>query len=316
MDMIDTSAPRKTFAYPALKMINRTHLFSRLSEDEIVANYRRCYGVGEEIGIDEIRKHAAVEGQLTDELLASPKYERPETFSRAYTELYAKLPWLKTAGTQSGAENWIKLMRPGSTVFEIGSGSGYIINALARAGFKCVGTDIASGRVEVARQKNGVTWENTDGVHLTQFTEAGAYDYVLSNQVVEHLHPDDIVTHFTEARKLLKPGGEYLMITPYAPLGPKDVSLVFGLKRPVFMHLREYYLNELIEIAKEAEFKEVMCVFTQSKLGICRPSRSFTIYSSLMDRLLRHWNFVAGPTGKTLAKALQIKGNIFLRLSN
>lgn len=34
-----------------------------------------------------------------------------------------------------------------------------------------------------------------------------AYDAILSDQAFEHLHPDDHLTHVTEARKVLRPGG-------------------------------------------------------------------------------------------------------------
>jgi hypothetical protein len=67
--MTTIAAPvlRKTDAAHARNRVNRTHLFDQLSEAQVLANYRRCFGVGEEIGIDEIRKHATIEGRLTDE---------------------------------------------------------------------------------------------------------------------------------------------------------------------------------------------------------------------------------------------------------
>ena len=133
-------------------------------------------------------------------------------------------------------------MTPGASVYEIGSGAGYLTRFLAERGFDCVQTDLSDDRLQQTSQiSKNLKRATTDGVHLTQFAAAGFYDYVISNQVVEHLHPDDLEMHFSEAKKLLKPGGEYILATPYAPFGPKDLSRVFGWDRPVYMHLHEMW---------------------------------------------------------------------------
>jgi SAM-dependent methyltransferase len=40
------------------------------------------------------------------------------------------------------------------------------------------------------------------------------FDYVVSTSMVEHLHPDDFEPHLREVRRVLKPGGRYLIWCP------------------------------------------------------------------------------------------------------
>lgn len=40
------------------------------------------------------------------------------------------------------------------------------------------------------------------------------FDWVISTCVVERLHPQDVVTHLSEVRRVLKAGGKYLMWCP------------------------------------------------------------------------------------------------------
>jgi SAM-dependent methyltransferase len=296
--------------------IDRTGLFERLDQNEIVRRYRRVYKLGDDIGPAEVERHAALEGALTDELLASAADERFDVFARAYSRLYDELPWLVSSGTSSGGEVWLSLLRPGASVYEIGSGSGYLINFLASKGLRCVGTDMSPQRRHAAQESHGnIRWDITDGVHLTRFAEAGAFDYVISDQVVEHMHPDDLPTHFAEARKLLKAGGEYIVRTPYWPLGPTDLSQVFGCDRAIFMHLHEFGFEETLSLAKDAGFRDIKAIYVAPKTTMAMRSSAYAAYLKAMDRLIA----TDRPGGiarfvKKHARYFMIRNNVFLSL--
>jgi SAM-dependent methyltransferase len=100
----------------------------------------------------------------------------------------------------------------------------------------------------------------TDGVHLDRFADGAPYDVVVSDQVVEHLHPDDIVEHFRSAREILRDGGRYIVRTPQRLTGPHDLSPIFGFQETVGMHLREYTNTELRTIMRDAGFMKVSAV--------------------------------------------------------
>ena len=115
-----------------------------------------------------------------------------------------------------------------------------------------------------------MTWRTTDGVHLTEWERPGSFDAVISDQVVEHLHPDDVLTHLRTARLLLRPGGRYAFRTPHGPSGPYDSSLAFGFPVALGTHLREYSFASRVAMLREAGF---------SRLFAERPTRTGVVAS-------------------------------------
>jgi cyclopropane fatty-acyl-phospholipid synthase-like methyltransferase len=302
---------------------NRCHLFDIIPQDEIVARYRTNYGLGPEIGLEHVRLHADLEATLTDRLIAAPAASRSSIFEEAYSELYSKLPWLAAAGTATNLDlkPWSFLMEPKSKVYEIGSGTGKMAEFLALKGFDCTATEITAERGDKSRTtKDGLRWHRTDGVHLDQFEEPESYDYILSDQVAEHLHPHDIITHFQTARILLKPGGSYIVRTPHRRHGPADLSRVFKLENPAFMHLHEFSYPEFDSICRECGYSEVLAITNlgplSRRLGYYRPSRSFYAYLKSLDRIESSFcrSRMARRAFRRLSRFLMSSNNVWVKL--
>jgi SAM-dependent methyltransferase len=81
-------------------------------------------------------------------------------------------------------------------------------------------------------------------------------DVAYSNQLMEHLHPDDALEQLRNLFHVLTPGGIYICITPNALTGPHDVSRYFDQVSTGF-HLKEYTIGELKALFKEAGFSKV-----------------------------------------------------------
>lgn len=145
---------------------------------------------------------------------------------------------------------------PPLDVYEVGSGDGSLARALAARGYRYRATEITSERGDRA-ETPGLAWAVTDGVNLDRFEAPGSFDALISNQVLEHLHPDDLPTHLRSARALLRPGGRVAFTTPSVLTGPHDISLVLGLDSPAGMHLREYTCGELRAALRRAGFVDV-----------------------------------------------------------
>lgn len=293
-----------------LRTPDRRRLFQEFSETEIRQRYIRNFRLTDDIGFNDVKKHAALEAELTDSLLASTAENRAVVFETAYSRLYSELPWLVDTGSQSGGEHWLTLMRPGSRVYEIGSGAGYLVNYLAERGMHCCGTDIASDRAKHATRSGSrnLEWDVTDGVNLTRYAEETSYDYLISNQVVEHLHPHDILMHFKEARRLLKVGGKYIVSTPYAPFGPADLSSIFGLSEPEFMHLHEFCFADMTRISKACDYSQLTAVLSVPKTSIRIQSLLYFKYLSFMEKFLR-----PGESGSVSETLRRHRGAFLLR---
>jgi SAM-dependent methyltransferase len=260
----------------------------------MLEKYRANYGLGDEIGAENVRAHLQLEAELTDRLLNSAQEERFDIFVDAYTRLYAELPWLNKISEPSTEHDllaWKALIGSQKRVYEIGSGRGRLIKYLALQGNECVATEIT--RERGARFVNNpianMTWHQTDGVHLSEFENEGFYDYVISDQVFEHLHPDDHRTHFLEARKILKSGGAYILRAPHGSAGPHDLSRVVGSTIPVFMHLFEPRYVDLSRLMKLANFAQQYAViqipYLTRKFGLTGTSRYFLRYQLAIESM-------------------------------
>lgn len=276
---------------------------------DLVERYRAAMGLPADVPLREqdVHAHWDLERRLTAELLASTPETRWEVFERAYTELYGgALPWLgggdpegELTARRGEYGDWVALVgtdRP-LDVYEVGAGSGGLARALAAAGHRVVATEVTKERGARDADAPGLRWDVTDGVHLTRFTDPTSYDVVVSSQVVEHLHPDDLVTHLHEARALVRPGGRYLLTTPHRYDGPSDVSDVFGHEVSAGMHLKEYTYRELRRALRTAGWGQVASVFRppQRVRGLPVPLLQRPSTSAAYERWLEVLETVLGP---------------------
>lgn len=205
-------------------------------------------------------------------------------------------------------------------IYEIGSGKAELVSYLAELGHTCKATEITHER----GQKHGrdlptLTWGVSDGVHLDRFEDRGSYDLVISNQVVEHLHPDDLIQHFKAVHSIFAEGGRYILSTPHAWYGPWDISKVFKCRRATGMHLKEYTYRELRAGLQAAGFARILAIWKRgngSNASHRRPATASPLYLSyrcLIERVLAP--FLAGPLGSRCAKwceAIGFSEDIFL----
>lgn len=248
--------------------------------NELIKRYKTNYGIPPEVNITEqmILAHWELERQLTLELLQSTPENRWDTFERCYTRLYAELEWLNRFVEQANPTppperfgKWIEVIgSPPKSVYEIGSGKGELISYLAQNGFDCKGTEITRerGQKHMADSYSSLSWGVSDGVHLDRFEPPETYDVVVSDQVIEHLHPEDLETHLEGVYSILKGGGRYVFCTPPRYTGPHDISRVFKLEESKGTHLREYTYQELVEAIKKVGFSRIYYAFIPRKLRI------------------------------------------------
>ena len=266
--------------------------------DEIVERYRANYHIPATIDVtaDQVRQHMELEYRLTQKMLSSRPDERTKVWVESYDELYGNLPWINhsSSAAEHSVNNdyyvFLELIPPGSKVIDIGSGHGTLARYLTEHGRPCVATEITAERG--LREAGSPEWHSTDGIHLDAFEPAGTYDAVVSTQVVEHFHPDDVEAHLRGAFAVLRPGGRYVLNTPHRFLGPADLSRVFSLDRPHFMHLKEYTYRELGDAARRAGFHRIEAVYIPP--GQIRKRIPFMLHSRLLYRYLTTMERIIG----------------------
>ena len=234
---------------------------------ELITLYKHNYRIpaAAEITEEMIRNHWELEKNLVKNLWESTPENRWEVFEKSYTTLYSDLEWLNNFSVENTQhlnqyETWLGiLVSPPKKIYEVGSGKGEMIEYFAKCGFECKATEITKerGSKHITDSSNNLSWGNSDGVHLDQFEPTDFYDFVVSNQVIEHFHPNDLNTHFQSVYQILNQQGSYIFTTPHCHTGPHDLSVVFGYDDPQCMHLKEYTYHELHQSLKLAGFKSI-----------------------------------------------------------
>jgi len=211
---------------------------------------------------ERLRAHYLVERRLADRIRASKSAdERRVIFATMYAELFSQVPdhpriAAKGASTASRERDlgWnLAQLKPylfdGCTFLEVGAGDCALsARVAARA------QDVYA--VDISRQAQGELPKNvrlviTDGQSID--VPPGTVDLAFSDQLMEHLHPDDALAQLRNIHAALKPGGVYLCVTPNRAYGPSDISAFFDDEARGF-HLKEYTVRELRRILADAGF--------------------------------------------------------------
>jgi SAM-dependent methyltransferase len=124
-------------------------------------------------------------------------------------------------------------------------------------------------------------------------------DLAYSDQLMEHLHPDDAIDQLRDIYKSLTPGGRYICITPNRLSGPHDVSQYFDDIATGF-HLKEYTLRELSEIFRSVGFRRTQVLVGAREFQVRVPA----ILPRIIEFLLEH---TGGRFGRNVARGLPLR---------
>ena len=136
---------------------------------------------------------------------------------------------------------------------------------------------------------------------------AESVDVVYSNQLLEHLHPDDATEHLREVHAALRRGGVFVCVTPNRVAGPWDISLYFDENATGF-HLKEYTLGELVAMLKQIGFREVRCHVGAGGWYIRSPRLPVLLLERCLALLPFSWRF-------PLARSLPMRALLGLKVA-
>lgn len=107
-----------------------------------------------------------------------------------------------------------------------------------------------------------------------------------SDQVIEHIHPDDTLEQLTNIHSVLANRGIYICITPNRLNGPHDISRYFDVVATGF-HLREYTNSELSDLFKQAGFSKVKAYVGIPAIYVRFPLVVLRLQEGLLNHLPR-----------------------------
>lgn len=129
-----------------------------------------------------------------------------------------------------------ELFKAGGTLLDLGCGNGWIAFHFASMGMQVVGLDFSSEQIALAnatRERKGLTnvrFECRDIVNLGDDEYTAAFDSVMINAFLHHLHPLELVRVLRSVERMLRPGGTLYIYEPLVAGEPvsssRDISLV------------------------------------------------------------------------------------------
>ena len=110
------------------------------------------------------------------------------------------------------------------SVLDVGCGTGLNSQYISKQGHKVTGIDISQIAIEKYRNNgfNGITCDIKKGIPVSD----ESFDMIFASEVLEHIH--DTSFFFSEAYRILKPGGTLLLSTPNSAYFLYRLFGVFG----------------------------------------------------------------------------------------
>jgi SAM-dependent methyltransferase len=246
-----------------------------------------------------MRRHFEIESQLAEKLRAASRAERKTLYSSVYDELFTRVPnhpqvvkktQGRTARQQSILRSLLALTRRMThkdTVFlEIGAGDCRLSLSLAPHVKKVYAIDVSEQITKSEIQPDNFTLILSDGCSIP--VPAGEVNVAFSNQLMEHLHPDDALEQLKNIHNALKDGGMYVCITPSCLSGPHDISRYFS-DEPRGFHLKEYSSTELVDEFRKAGFARCDVFFWSRGIFFLLPASSVVWLEKLLFGLPQSW---------------------------
>jgi SAM-dependent methyltransferase len=266
-------------------------------------HFLRTPSPGEARTPEELYEQYVVERELAAALRQASAADRRTLYSSAYDELFRRVPHHPqlrrkiSAGERAGQiAKQIRLLSrwltPQTVFLEIGAGDCALSFAVAKRAAYVYAVDVSSTITQATDAPANFTLLLSDGSSIP--APAGSVTLAFSNQLMEHLHPDDALEQLANIYTALAPGGVYVCVTPNRLSGPHDISRYFDRVATGF-HLKEYTMEELAPMFRRAGFRTVhQCAPTKDGVLLLPDALSLSIErtmaalpNSLRDRALR-----------------------------
>ncbi len=142
-----------------------------------------------------------------------------------------------------------------SRVLEVGCGTGnYVVALEALSGCACWGTDPHAAMLSRARARSGRVTFLEGRAERLEFPEE-SFDLVFSVDVIHHV--GDRAAHFTEAHRVLRPGGKVCTVTDSEWIIRNREPLAVFFPETVEVDLARYpSIGELCELMRQAGFTD------------------------------------------------------------
>ncbi|HEY6503110.1 MAG TPA: methyltransferase domain-containing protein [Chitinophagaceae bacterium] len=244
-------------------------------------------------------EHFQLERQLANKLRDTTTEQRRVLYGKLYNDLFSTFPGIPEGLSYSKDDRlaWqLKLMKPlfnkEKVVLEIGAGDCLVSKELAKHFKKIIAYEVADSIPFIEGKPANFELKIFNGIDMHE--SENSVDVVYSNQVFEHLHPDDTQPLLRAYHSYLTKGGKLVVITPHLLTGPHDISRDFT-RDPEGFHLKEYTYKEMKAVLTATGFKKIKGYVGYSKLGyfslpistLIAAEKAYNLFPAGLKRKLR-----------------------------
>jgi len=243
--------------------------------------------------LEQLKEQYEIEKELARTLRTAPREERRNLYTTVYNELYRRVPHHPQLARKVDSEVRAlhvdsqmlilkRFLSPNATFLEIGPGDCSLALAVAHIAKRVFAVDVSDEITVRHRLPENMEVIISDGCTIP--VPAGSVDLAYSNQLIEHLHPDDATEQLYSVYHALANGGAYVSITPNRLNGPHDISKYFD-DTPTGFHLHEYTITELARMFRNAGFKNLRKILSAKNFCFLMPILPFSFVERLLDAL-------------------------------
>jgi SAM-dependent methyltransferase len=241
----------------------------------------------------QIREHYEIEKQIAKELRESTPEQRKTLYTSAYDELLQKVPHHPCLTNKNSDDEAVKrvtyemlnlkpFLKEEQVFLEVGPGDCAVSCEVAKHVKKVYAIDVSREITKNLAAPANFELILSDGSSIDVPNES--VDFAYSNQLMEHLHPEDSLKQLQNIFQSLKKGGVYLCSTPNRLSGPHDVSRDFD-SVATGLHLKEYTITELDKLFRETGFSKTRVYLRFGEKRVLLPVRLFRLFEKLIDVL-------------------------------
>ena len=262
---------------------------------------------------EQVREHYEIEKELAYRLRNASQLSRKELYVSVYDELFKKVPHHPQLTQKISEEDTARsslyqfallrrFLNPQITYLEIGPGDCRFAMQVAQRVKHVVAIDVSDEITRSVSFPKNFNLVLSDGCSIP--VDPGSVDVAYSNQLMEHLHPDDALKQLENVFSALAPGGLYICCTPNRLTGPHDVSKGFDLVA-TGLHLKEYSLSDLVALFGKVGFSGFRCYVGVRSFVVRVPVGMFMNYERFLSSSL-------APRGGRLFRIFRSLSNIRL----
>jgi SAM-dependent methyltransferase len=215
---------------------------------------------------EQIIEHYALEKELAAQLLNSHKEERKHLYTALYNQLFQTITHhpqisrkMDVSASQVEVQRKMSLVKyylhPDTVFLEVGPGDCQLSFQVAQQVQKVFAVDVSEEITRHNKVPENFELIISDGCDIP--VQENSVSVAYSNQLMEHLHPEDAYEQLQGLFRCLKTGGVYICITPNRLAGPHDISKYFDSVSTGF-HLREYTNQELYSLFEKIGFSKIV----------------------------------------------------------